>query len=209
MTNILIPMVEDKVVHPPAWLPENTQYLVKTGSVAYGCSLGSSDTDVVGFSIPPKEMVFPHLAGYIDGFGTQKQRFDVWQQHHIEHKGQEYDFSVYSIVRYFHLCLENNPNMVDTLYVPANCVIHCTELAARVREKRDIFLSKRAWHKFKGYAFSNISRCVSDPARYTKSRSKVEAMEKKYGVSGLTLQQVRDELARRRENAKKERESDT
>jgi hypothetical protein len=28
--------------------------------------------------MPPKEMVFPHLAGQIEGFGRQQQRFEEW-----------------------------------------------------------------------------------------------------------------------------------
>ena len=80
------------------------------GSVAYGVAQDTSDRDVYGFCIPPKDVVFPHLAGEIMGFGTHRRRFDQYQQHHIQDvdaaggSGVEYDVVIYSIVRYFQLC---------------------------------------------------------------------------------------------------------
>ena len=145
-----------ELINPPAWLPDNTQYLVQMGSVAYGVSGDNSDVDVYGFAIPPKHTVFPHLAGEIEGFGNKTERFNVWQQHHVNDKEcrKEYDFSVYNIVRFFHLVMENNPNMVDALFVPQRCILHSTSIAETLRENRGMFLHKGCFHKFKGYAYS-------------------------------------------------------
>lgn len=81
--------------------------------------------DVYGFCIPGKEIIFPHLGGYIHGFGKQRKEFWQYQQHHIEDKeiNKEYDLSIYNIVKYFQLCMENNPNMVDSLFVPQFCIL--------------------------------------------------------------------------------------
>ena len=151
---------KDKLIHPPRWLADNTSYRVIMGSQAYGVSTDSSDQDIYGFAIPPKEMVFPHLAGEIPGFGRQIQRFEVWQEHHVvDHSKQvEHDFAVYSIVKYFQLCMENNPNMIDSLFVPQTCVIHSTQVGLMVRENRRMFLHKGAWHKFKGYAYAQMNK---------------------------------------------------
>lgn len=144
----------------PKWLPDNTQCLVQMGSVAYGVSNDSSDMDVYGFCMPPRELVFPHLTGEIIGFGQQIKRFDQWQQHHIKVPDwrKEYDFSVYSIVRFFHLCMENNPNMINAMFVPRRCILHSTQIAEVVRENRKMFLHKGAWHKFKGYAYAQMQK---------------------------------------------------
>ena len=93
-------MKQKGLISPPKWLSQNIHYEVITGSVSYGISSDTSDMDVVGFCIPEKQVLFPHLAGEIPGFGRQIQRFDVWQQHHIMDKEarQEYDFSICSIV---------------------------------------------------------------------------------------------------------------
>lgn len=147
-------------INPPKWLPDNCAYITIMGSEAYGVSSNSSDQDMYGFCFPPKEVVFPHLAGEIPGFGDQIQRFDQWQQHHIKRpdNGREYDFSIYSIVKYFQLCMENNPNMIDSLFTPEMCVQHSTEVGNLVREHRKMFLHKGCWHKFKGYAYSQIHK---------------------------------------------------
>lgn len=160
---LLHKMREDKLLNfgSANFVPDNTMYLTVMGSRSYGVDTGSSDLDVYGFCIPPKELVFPHLAGQIDGFGKQKQRFDVWQQHHIQYKDREYDLSVYNIVRYFDLVMSNNPNMLDSLFTPLNCVLHATRMAWHVRENRHLFLSKRVWHTFKGYAYSQMNKAFN------------------------------------------------
>lgn len=134
------------------------------GSIAYGVSNEGSDRDIYGFCIPPKEEVFPHLDGEIPGFGEAKQRFTQYQQAHIEDtsaqggKGVEYDFSIYSIVKYMSLCIECNPNMIDSLFTPQECVLHITQVGSMVREAQQLFLHKGCWPKFKGYAYAQLHR---------------------------------------------------
>lgn len=161
------------LIHPPRWLVDNTAYMTVMGSNAYGVSGQTSDVDIYGFCIPPKDVVFPHLAGEIMGFGKPRERFDQWQQHHIQPPdGREttYDFQIFSIIRYFQLCLECNPNMIDSLFTPRRCVMHSTQVGEIARENRKLFLHKGAWHKFRGYAYSQMHKIkgkvnASNPAR--------------------------------------------
>jgi predicted nucleotidyltransferase len=158
--SLIVRLQQKGLIHPPKWLPENTHFLVTMGSEAYGCSSGDSDQDLYGWTIPPRDMVFPHLAGEIFGFGTQKKRFDVWQEHHVEDKEtrRQYDLAIYSVVRFVHLCLENNPNMIDSLFVPLRCVLHCTQVANILRENKRLFLHKGCFQKMKGYAYSSLHK---------------------------------------------------
>lgn len=149
------------VIHPPRWLVDNVHYLTQMGSVSYGVSGDTSDVDVYGMCIPPRDVVFPHLAGEILGFGKPRERFDQWQQHHVQPPdGREttYDFQVFGIVRYFQLCMECNPNMIDSLFTPRRCVMHTTQVGEIMRENRKLFLHKGAWHKFRGYAYSQMHK---------------------------------------------------
>jgi uncharacterized protein len=149
----------EKVIHPPEFVKTNIHYECIMGSRAYGVhNEESTDHDIYGFCIPPKDIVFPHLAGVIPGFGYQGQRFEQWQEAHIKHSDQEYDFQIYNIVKYFQLCMDNNPNMIDSLFVPETCVLHSTAVGNMVRDARRMFLSKRIWVKFKGYAFSQLHK---------------------------------------------------
>lgn len=180
---LLKKLEKEKVINPPAWLSDNVHYATIMGSLAYGVSSDASDTDVYGFCIPKKDMVFPHLAGEIQGFGRQNKRFEQWQEHHCFSKAfnKEYDFSVYSIVKYFHLCMENNPNMIDSLFTPRRCVMHSTAIGEMVRENRKLFLHKGAWHKFKGYAYSQMHKMrIKNPD--PKSKRYESVMEHGYDV---------------------------
>lgn len=155
---------ERGLVRPPRWLAGNVQYETIMGSVAYGVSSDTSDVDVYGWAIPPKEDVFPHLKGEIPGFGRPAKRFEVFQEHHVEDRdalggrGRMYDLAIFGIVRFFGLAMENNPNIIDSLFTPATCVLHCTRVGNLVRENRRLFLHKGAWPKFKGYAYSQLHK---------------------------------------------------
>lgn len=160
MASTVQKLAKRQLITPPKHVLDGIQYEVLMGSVAYGVSNDTSDMDVYGFSIPPKEMVFPHLAGEIQGFGRQKKKFEQYQQHHVYRQDnmKEYDLSIYSIVKYFQLCMDNNPNMIDSLFVPQRCVLYCSKIGNMVRERRRDFLHKGSWHKFKGYSFSQVNK---------------------------------------------------
>jgi uncharacterized protein len=189
-------LTDKKLIAPPTWLPNSVQYETMMGSVAYGVSSDTSDTDIYGFCMPPKELVFPHLGGEIPGFGTQIQRFEQFQIHHIMDKsamggsGREYDLQIFSIVKYFQLLMENNPNMIDSIFTPTSCVLHSTQIGNLVRENRKIFLHKGAWHKFKGYAYSQIHKMeIKNPQEGSKRAKLIEefGMDTKFAYHVVRL----------------------
>jgi len=137
----LVAALEKKgLVHPPGWLSANIQYETLMGSTAYGVETEGSDWDVYGFTIPRKDLVFPHLAGEIIGFGRQKKRFGQFEANHVVDPsaggghGREYDITIYGIVKFFTLVSECNPNMIDSLFTPERCVLHCTHIGRMVRD---------------------------------------------------------------------------
>ncbi len=172
-------IIEKGLVHKnsvPRHFPDSIQYETIMGSVAYGVSSDTSDMDIYGFCIPEKQVIFPHLAGYIPGFGQQPEKFDQWMAHHIkdEEKDTEYDCCIYNIVKYFSLVMENNPNMVDSLFTPHNAILHCSPIAQMVRDERHIFLHKGSWHKFKGYAYSQMHKIRSKEEPQGKRKELIE-----------------------------------
>ena len=164
----------------PSFLRSNTAYLTQMGSVAYGVSSDTSDNDIYGFCVPPKEIIFPHLTGEILGFGKPNPRFEQWQKAHIEDAqiGKSYDITIYNIIKYFQLCMENNPNMIDSLFVSQTSIIHSTHIANMVRDNRHLFLHKGLWHKFKGYAYSSLHKMRS---KNPQEGSKRKELREKYG----------------------------
>ena len=181
----------------PKFLLDNTMYATYMGSVAYGVSNLGSDVDIYGFCLPPKENIFPHLAGEIPGFGSQIQRFNQFQQHHIKDKStdKEYDITIFSIVKYFQLCMENNPNIIDSLFVPRTCIMHSTAISEHVRENRKLFLHKGAYHKFKGYSYSQMHKMrIKNP----EGLEELKAFEDKHQIAhNTTLSDIESELESR------------
>lgn len=158
MSSIIHNLAERKLIHPPHWLPMNVQLEVIMGSVSYGVSSDMSDVDIYALIIPKKEIIFPHLAGVIKGFGYQGETFNEFSQHHIKDmdKEREYDITAMNIVKFFELAKDGNPNIIDMLFVPQNCVLHITQIGNLIRENRRLFLSKRCFKKFKGYAYGQV-----------------------------------------------------
>jgi predicted nucleotidyltransferase len=164
-------------------------YLTVMGSVAYGVSAGDSDFDVYGFAVPPKGIVFPHLAGEIPDFGRQVKRFGQWQEHHVIDKdalggkGREYDFAVYSIVKFFQLAMTSSPDKVDALFTPARCVLTRTPVWEMVREKREMFLNKKCFHTYRGYAHQQLHRMEPKykDGKQVLPTGKRRALVEKYG----------------------------
>lgn len=188
---------KEKLINVPKWLADNTAYLTIMGSEAYGVSSGDSDRDIYGFAMPPKTHIFPHLDGYIYGFHNKPDVFSVWTQHHIKHNQYEYDFSVYSIVKYFDLMLECNPSMINSLFVPRRCIIHSTTVSEHLREKRKMFLHKGCKAKFSGFAYSQMHKM--DAQIHKPSFTHVREFEKNHNleIDLATLEDIDLELAKR------------
>jgi len=147
-----------KTVDKPKWMKE-VSYVTTMGSRAYGCSTKDSDWDFYAFCLSPLEVLFPYLSGDVPGFGKQKQNFDQLQLQGVMSEAfGEVDMYVYSLPRYFQLCMDNNPNMLDSLMTKDESVLVLDNVGKMVRDNRKLFLSQNVYHRFRGMAFSHIKR---------------------------------------------------
>lgn len=122
-------------------IDKHTVYLARHGSHAYGTSLPESDIDTKGFAVSPKN--------YVLGFAYN------FEQH--ESKSPE-DKVVYDIRKFCNLAADCNPNIIEVLFVDDADVLQMHPAGALIREHRDLFISKKARHKFSGYAISQLKR---------------------------------------------------
>ena len=181
MASVLRRLIKKDLIHPPPWLIDNLMFEGVIGSKAYGCNEpGDADEDIVGMTIPPKGMVFPHLEGHIPGFGKNPPSFESYQQHHIffPETQMQYDITVYGIVKLFQLCMDNNPNMLELLFLPKRCVYHSSLIYEHIRKHRSRFLHRGCYDKFRGYASSQLSKL--DKPGDKRSERRQETV-KKYG----------------------------
>lgn len=152
-----------------------THYEVIMGSTAYGVANNTSDMDMYGVYCPPIDMIFPEASGTLRGFGPQInfKNVDSFQRHHIIDGHKEYDLSLYSIIMYFNKCMDNNPNMIDSLFVPDRCIVHQDAVGEIMRENRRIFLHKGIHKKLMGYAFGEFKK-IKSQTREGKRAASIE-----------------------------------
>jgi predicted nucleotidyltransferase len=122
------------------WLAARTLFAVRHGSHAYGTNTPTSDLDIRGAVIPPKEYLF--------GF----------MQHFEQAESKEPDLVLYDLRKFMTLAADGNPNVVEVLYVDSSDVMQMTPLGERLIEHRDLFLSQRMRFSFAGYAASQMKR---------------------------------------------------
>ena len=66
--------------------------------------------------------------------------------------------------------------MIDSLFTPIHCVLHITKVGQIVRDNRHMFLHRGAWHKFRGYAYSQLNKM-----RHKQAQGKRQLITEKYG----------------------------
>jgi len=179
---LLQDLVEKKLIEPPTWLPSNTHYLTVMGSQAYGVATEWSDLDMYGVAIPPKEYLFkPNV---IHGFDIDTKVFNNWLQHDVQDKSSKkhYDFQIFNIAKYFQLLRKNNPNIIDSLFVPRECIKHITQAFEIIRENRRGFLHKGLFNTFKGYAYGQLT----DLKKAKKSCALIWSFEESAGIPHST-----------------------
>lgn len=116
-----------------------TIYKVIAGSHSYGTSTPTSDMDTRGVFVPSKE--------YLIGLLSVEQKIST-----------ETDDVLYALQKYMRLALDANPNIIEMLFVDKKHILIMDEYGKQLRDNRDIFLSKKVYHTFSGYAYSQLRR---------------------------------------------------
>jgi hypothetical protein len=102
------------------------------------------DKDVMGVYIGPIEHYL--------GFG----RDDVYEQWE-----GEWDCVFYELRKFIGLLLNCNPNVLSLLWLKPNAIIYESEIGARLRKHRDLFVTRKAYHSFSGYAHAQFKKMIS------------------------------------------------
>lgn len=168
----------------------NTDYEVIMGSHAYGLNKDDSDFDVYSVVMPKHEDIFPYnYKTALYGFGPVPNVFKSYQNHHIADpngKAREYDVTIYSIVKYFNMAMDASPNIIDSLFVPENCILNITEIGKMIRDNRKLFVSKKIKHTYLGYAYQQMKN-----AQNRQPTGKRLAIIEQYGWDVKYLYHVR------------------
>ena len=108
-----------------------------SGSKAYGLDTPQSDTDIRGVFVLPKE--------------------DYYGLNYVEQVSNESnDIVYYELKRFSELLVKNNPNILELLNIPADCILRKHPLFAYFQPED--YLSKLCKHTFAGYAMTQVKK---------------------------------------------------
>lgn len=149
------------------WLEKHTILAALAGSHAYGTNIETSDIDVRGVCIPPKEYFF--LAS-----------------HNFEHAQQiePVDLVVFGIHKWMTAAAKCNPNFLELVFTdPKHWITH-KELGFKLYDNRFLFLSQLAKQTFSGYAISQLKRIKTHRA-WLLNPPKKAPERADYGLEGV------------------------
>lgn len=109
------------------------------GSRLYGTNRPDSDTDIRGVCIEPINSLFG-------------------LEHFEQVELSDPDMVIYGLRKFARLALQNNPNILDTLFTPKEYWIEHHPLWHVMHDNRHMFLSQRVRHTYAGYAQSQLHR---------------------------------------------------
>lgn len=127
--------------------------LALTGSQAYGTSTPSSDCDYKGVFIAPKD--------YYLGFKSFEQKDGGWNEAGTglyPVLDNVKDCVVYELRKFLTLVYNNNPNILETLWLDTDFYLHLSPVGKKLISYRQAFICQKIRAAFAGYAYSQIKR---------------------------------------------------
>ena len=109
------------------------------GSQAYGLATPTSDTDMKGVYIQPMDDILSF--GYVEQVSDAKN-----------------DLVYYEVRRFLELIATNNPNILELLNLPEECITYKHPVYDLILEQGEKFISKICRNSFAGYAIAQIKK---------------------------------------------------
>lgn len=146
--NAYLPLTLDKLRISPEYAFLNStifrnhpiQYLTLAGSISYGTNNENSDIDIRGVFLESLDELLS---------------IETRQKHVID---TPTDTTLYSLQEFIKLLCNCNPNVIELLGVNKEHVIYENDLIKSLKNNYSMFLSKKAYFSFAGYANAQLRR---------------------------------------------------
>ena len=123
-----------------ASMPDAVIFESIVGSRAYGTHRPNSDRDVRGIFVLPRSY-------YLTIDDPRRQVSD-----------ERNDTTYYTLHRFIQLAVTANPNIIELLFMPDDCVLKSTPVMDRLVANRSLFVTKAAYASHIGYAQAQVRR---------------------------------------------------
>jgi uncharacterized protein len=140
-------------------------YRIRYGSHTYGTNTEDSDEDIRVILLPTVEQSLSL---------ENVQDFD-----HVTMKDDK-DYVAYSLQKFCRLAGKGNPSVLEWFFVPENCIQNITPEMKRLRDNRDLFVTRSVYNRFRGYALSEYKKLTKMGGN--KGEKRKEEI-RKYGYS--------------------------
>jgi len=138
----------------------NLIYKARVGSHLFGTNTPESDEDFYGVFMPWDEIIF--------GFDRcEDVKFDVVSKDISgRNTAEAVDETLTEFRKYIKLCLENNPNIINSLFANDENVLFLNTWGAELRKKSEEFIHKGCYDRFVSYAVSQRHKMQIKPENY-------------------------------------------
>jgi len=129
--------------------------IVIRGSQAYGTNLPTSDIDYAGVYIQDQS----------DIYGTRYKE---------QINDDSNDTVFYEVRRFLELVASNNPNILELLNTPEDCILYKHPLFDEILKHKDQFVTKICAKSFGGYAIQQIKKARGQNKKQNWEKDKIE-----------------------------------
>lgn len=155
---------------------------ITVGSHLYGTNTPTSDIDYSGVFLPVKELIF--------GFQrVEEVNLSVVDKNQAGKNTQNaVDRKLYEFRKFVKLAMENNPNIIEQLFVNEPNIIYINEAGQALLDERHKFPHKGLVKKFKGYAFSQKHKMVIRSDKFHELTSAFDYLKDYAGQKELLIE---------------------
>ena len=130
-------------------------FLTLGGSHSYGTNIETSDVDIRGVAL-----------------NSEKDILGI--THFDQREDKATDTVIYSLGKFINLVTGCNPNIIEMLFCKPEYYIYVSPLGKILLENRHLFLTKRAYYTFGGYAHAQLNRLENALCRDGEALSEKE-----------------------------------
>lgn len=152
-------IIPKEILKKHTYLEKDSIIVGYRGSIAHGTFIPSSDEN----SIDDKDImtVVIHPIEYYFGLEEKYEYENGWSRGTksvLPAKDNPWDIVTYEFKKFIRLLKEANPNVLGLLWLPQDKYIKLTQIGERLIDSRDMFISKKVYDSFCGYAYAQMKK---------------------------------------------------